>query len=83
MTNSADPDQLKKPTDLDLHCLQRQGISGFSRTRVNLQHMRYPYFKGEKTPFIHTKKHTYASIQSDCQTVMPPAHKNHIGDSLS
>ena len=24
------------PTDLDLHCLQRQGISGFSRTRVNL-----------------------------------------------
>ena len=26
---------LQKPTDLDLHCLQRQGISGFSRTRVN------------------------------------------------
>ena len=26
---------LKKPTDLDLHCLQRKGISGFSRTRVN------------------------------------------------
>ena len=25
---------LWKPTDLDLHCLQRQGISGFSRTRV-------------------------------------------------
>ena len=25
---------LKKPTDLDLHCLQKQGISGFSRTRV-------------------------------------------------
>ena len=24
----------KKPTDLDLHCLQRQGISGLSRTRV-------------------------------------------------
>ena len=23
---------LQKPTDLDLHCLQRQGISGFSRT---------------------------------------------------
>ena len=32
MTNSADPDQLA--TDLDLHCLQRHGISGFSRTRV-------------------------------------------------
>ena len=25
---------LQKPTDLDLHYLQRQGISGFSRTRV-------------------------------------------------
>ena len=25
---------LQKPTDLDLHCLQRRGISGFSRTRV-------------------------------------------------
>ena len=35
MTNSADPDQ-QKPTDLDLHCLQRQSISGFRRTRVNL-----------------------------------------------
>ena len=37
MANSADPDQLasQKPTDLDLHCLQKQGISGFSRTRVN------------------------------------------------
>ena len=27
---------LKKPTDLDLHCLQRQGISRFSRTRVKI-----------------------------------------------
>ena len=43
MTNSADPDQLassvswlpKKSTDLDLHCLQRWGISGISRTRVD------------------------------------------------
>ena len=30
---------LKKPTDLDLHCLQRQAISGFSRTRVNWAHI--------------------------------------------
>ena len=29
MANSADPDQ---PTDLDLHCLQRQDLSVFSRT---------------------------------------------------
>ena len=25
-----------KPTDLDLHCLQRHDISGFIRTRVNI-----------------------------------------------
>ena len=33
MANKADPDQ--KPTDLDIHCLQKQGISRFSRTKVN------------------------------------------------
>ena len=27
---------LQKPTDLDLHCLQRQCISGFCRTRVKV-----------------------------------------------
>ena len=32
MANSADPD--KKTTDLDLHYLQRQGISGFSRNGI-------------------------------------------------
>ena len=39
MANSADPDQL--PTDLDLHSLQRQGISGFSRTRVKYSVISY------------------------------------------
>ena len=34
MTNSADPDQLASS---DPHCLQRQGISGFGRTRVKSQ----------------------------------------------
>ena len=32
MANSADPDQL---ASIDLHCLERQGLSGFSRSRVN------------------------------------------------
>ena len=27
---------LQKPADLDLHCLQRQGIYGLSRTRVKM-----------------------------------------------
>ena len=31
---------LQKPTGLDLHCLQRQGISGFSRTRVKKRMVR-------------------------------------------
>ena len=38
MTNSADSDQLE-PTDLELHCLQRLGIFGFSRTRVKLKYI--------------------------------------------
>ena len=39
MTNSADPDQLVswKSTDLDLHCLQRWGISSFGRIRIKLK----------------------------------------------
>ena len=35
MTNSADLDQLEKPTFLDLHYLETQGTSEFSRTRAN------------------------------------------------
>ena len=37
MTNSADPDQLllQKPTDLDLHCLLRQGMSCSAREGLN------------------------------------------------
>ena len=31
---------LQKPTDLDLHCLQRQGISGLSRTRVKVNYWK-------------------------------------------
>ena len=31
---------LLQPTDLDLHCLQRQGISGLSRTRVKCRTIR-------------------------------------------
>ena len=31
---------LQKPADLDLHCLQRQGISGFSRARINVFHKK-------------------------------------------
>ena len=48
--------QIQKPTDLDLHCLQRQGISGlsgFSRTRVNTA--RYLHYQSNVSwELIHT-----------------------------
>ena len=34
---------IKKPTDLDLHCLQNKGISGFSMRRVKNYHI-YPKY---------------------------------------
>ena len=38
MTNSADPDQLaSSETDLDLHCLLKQGMSCSAREGLNLQ----------------------------------------------
>ena len=36
---------LKKPTDLDLHCLQRQGKSGFSRTKVKEKKLNLQFEK--------------------------------------
>ena len=37
MANRVEPDQLasKNPADLDLHSLQRQGIFGFNRIRID------------------------------------------------
>ena len=54
MTNSAEPDQMapkkltdqlapKTPTDLELHCLQRQGTSELNRTTVNDYNPYYRY----------------------------------------
>ena len=59
MTNSADPDQLaSKPTDLDLHCLQMQGISGLSRTRVNFKYKLL-------SNFILSVHYIYTSLFTD------------------
>ena len=55
MANSADSDQLA--TDLDLHCLQRQGIFGFSRTRV-------------KKTFIFLNE-PYEDYEPKCQKMCP------------
>ena len=37
MINNADPDQLKKLTDLGLHYLQRQGVSDLARPGLDSQ----------------------------------------------
>ena len=47
MTNSADPDQ-KKPTNLDLHCLLRQGILCLAREGLSTQ--IFQIFKVYKDP---------------------------------
>ena len=43
MANGADPDQLVSSIDLHVHCLQRKGISGFSRTRVKSTSRKHVY----------------------------------------
>ena len=47
MINSADPDQ--KATDLELLCLQRQGMSEFSRTGVNIPRPITRYIRSPNT----------------------------------
>ena len=57
---------LKKPTDLDLHCLQSQGISGFSRTRVNIParaRILAAYFTEVK---IRLKKLAFSDVLLTC-----------------
>ena len=51
---------LKKPADLDLHCLQGQGISGFSRTRVKTS-----------TQIKSSVSDTYKSVKSNFQAKVP------------
>ena len=50
---------LQKPTDLDLHCLQKQGISGFSRTRVKgFAYKHFSYFSMKKYGTITRGRHS-------------------------
>ena len=71
MPNSADPDQLASPTDLELQCLQRQGISGFNRTRVN---------SVSNVALIITAAHAQPQIFYDSTPVM---HISNTGPSCS
>ena len=62
MANSADP-VLQRPTDLDLHCLHRQGISGFSRTRVNRRIQKHESSNRKKK-----RKQKWAAVEDDHNT---------------
>ena len=56
-----------KPTDLDLHCLQRQGISGFSRTWVR--------FNSEQVHVLPDKR-------TDRQTNRPTCASPNLGPEV-
>ena len=72
--------QIWKPTDLDLHCLQRQGISGISRRRVKTSPNKckishwYPCQWNEIEP-AHDKTYnkTCETRKDSNQLVYPPS----------
>ena len=68
MANSADPDQLasEEANDLDLHCLQRQGLSGFSRTRVKV----YALFAIPPALFRHVMRLLYPQLWNSCVGIL-------------
>ena len=60
MAHSADPDELAslEANILALHCLQRQGISGFSRTRIKSgqeKRQLYMYLRTTTDKMLQTK----------------------------
>ena len=64
---------LQKPTDLDLHCLQRHGIYGFSSTRVNkfapMTRIIIDVMHQAKTKLMQT-----TNIRSPCKSVLSDKH---------
>ena len=67
---------LQKPTDLDLHCLQRQGISGFSRTRVKSIFLAHIFQKSVKIFFQHWSYNSnFGALVSDSD-IEPLAQTN-------
>ena len=59
---------LQKPTDLDLHCLRMQGISRFSRTRVNLVNINVKCRNMKKVP--EKKKFPLVYVAVSCLPVL-------------
>ena len=75
MTNSADPDQLEKPTDLDLHCLQIRAYPGSAGLGLTFTFLwaNSAYFS-EKLGFDSSCK-SVADLEGVCRvqsTPLPP-----------
>ena len=64
---------LQKPTELDLHCLQRQSISGFSRTRVNIFFI--PIYI---IPLLLGKQNEFQNAQPNCIPI--PEYRWNFGE---
>ena len=62
------------PTDLDLHCLQRQGISGFSRTRVKIFFLFSEKISFDTTCTLSPKE----TIRINCQSLFSGKIKKNI-----
>ena len=60
----------QKPTDLDLHCLQRQGISGFSTTKVNvlISNMKNIHTNKLWQSLINIPEFHYQTVSTFCWT---------------
>ena len=68
MTNSADPDQLvQKPTDLDLHCLLRQGMSCSAKRIKGYYMLKKHNFKGWLDP---QSRDTYLFVENICVKII-------------
>ena len=84
MANSADPDQmasLQKPTDLDLHCLQRQGISEFSRTRVKIGALRViSSWQIKQTPYL---KFCFELLKNSKEMKQMKIYEKHTGSMVA
>ena len=72
---------LLEPTDLDLHCLQRQGISGLCRTRVKTA--QYTLMRLLLSEGLHClKRFTYFCVVKRVLDLNPKTKLIHIYHSL-
>ena len=75
--------QLQKPTDLDLHCLQRQGIARFSRTRVKIWSSLYLKCTGWITSSADPEQTIFFALRNIFAWIFMANKICHIGNNKS